>query len=198
MPMQMPIDAAMEAVRNQMPEKRWRHTLGVVDSAVRLAERFGENIEKTRAAALLHDAAKAWPVEKQRQAILADGDPAGLEALEYDKELWHAHAGAWTARRDFGVEDADVLNAIRYHTSGRIGMSRLEKIVCLADYIEPGRDFPGVDRLRELAAAATLEEALLEAFDGTLRVLLERRRIIFPLTVLARNDLLSQIRSGGY
>jgi len=187
----------MEAVRGQMPEHRWRHTLGVIDCAVRLAERFGEDAAKARTAALLHDVAKAWPTERQRQAILEDGDPAGLETLRYDKELWHAHAGCRAARRDFGVEDPDVLNAVRYHTSGRPGMSRLEKIVCLADYIEPGRDFPGVEHLRELAESASLEEALLEAFDGTLRVLLERRRTIFPLTVLARNDILSQIRSGG-
>lgn len=196
--MRMTIEAAMDAVRGQMPEKRWQHTLGVVDSAVQLAERFGADAGKARIAALLHDVAKAWPVEKQRQAVLEEGDPAGLDAIQYEKELWHAHAGAWTARREFGVEDPDILNAIRYHTSGRVGMSQLEKIVCLADYIEPGRDFPGVDRLREIAAKAPLEEALLEAFDGTLRVLLERRQRIYPLTVLARNDLLSQFRSGGY
>lgn len=180
----------MAAVERELPEKRWRHTLGVVDSAVKLAERYGGDPERARVAALLHDVAKAWPVDRQKQAIVEEGHPDGLETLSYDKELWHAHAGAYVARRDFGVEDAEVLSAIRYHTSGRVAMTLLDKIVCLADYIEPGRDFPGVERLRELAAGAGLEEALRAGFDGTMLVLIERERRIFPLTVLARNDLL--------
>ncbi|HZG76544.1 MAG TPA: bis(5'-nucleosyl)-tetraphosphatase (symmetrical) YqeK [Paenibacillus sp.] len=193
----MSIDEAMELVEREMPAKRWRHTLGVVDAAVALAERFGGDAEKARIAAVLHDVAKYWPVERQREAIVLDGDAAGLDTLLYDKELWHSHAGALVARRDFGVTDAETLNAIRYHTSGRPGMTLLEKIVCLADYIEPGRDFPGVDRLRELSERS-LEEALIAGFDGTLRFLIEQGKRIYPVTVLTRNDLLTHIRPGGF
>ncbi|WP_375295242.1 bis(5'-nucleosyl)-tetraphosphatase (symmetrical) YqeK [Paenibacillus sp.] len=195
--MRMSVDEACALVEREMPAKRWRHTLGVVESSVALAERFGADVEKARIAAILHDVAKYWPVEKQRQAILADGDEAGLDTLLYDKELWHSHAGAFVARRDFGVGDAEALDAIRYHTSGRPGMTKLEKIVCLADYIEPGRDFPGVDTLRELSEKS-LEEALVAGFDGTLRFLIEQGKRIYPLTVLTRNDLLTQIRPGGF
>ncbi|MNI92120.1 putative nicotinate-nucleotide adenylyltransferase [compost metagenome] len=96
--------------------------------------------------------------------------------------------GAFVAERDYEITDAEVLGAIRYHTSGREGMSLLEKIVCLADYIEPGRDFPGVDEIRRLSKVS-LEEGLIAGFDSTISLLLQKRRIVFPLTVLARNDL---------
>ncbi len=195
--MRMTVDEAMRLVEKEMPAKRWRHTLGVIESAVALAERFGGDAEKARVAALLHDVAKYWPVERQREAILEDGDAAGLDTLSGDKVLWHSHAGAFVARRDFGVTDAETLNAIRYHTSGRPGMTLLEKIVCLADYIEPGREYPGVERLRELSGHS-LEEALVAGFDGTLRFLIEQGKHIYPLTVLTRNDLLTHIRPGGF
>ncbi|WP_274365531.1 bis(5'-nucleosyl)-tetraphosphatase (symmetrical) YqeK [Paenibacillus thermotolerans] len=181
------IDRLMSEVSKQMPERRWKHTLGVVSSAMKLAERYGDDPEKAELAAVLHDVAKFWPVDKQRDTIMEEG--LHLDVLDYDKELWHAHAGAYVARRDYGVADAEVLNAIRYHTSGRVGMSRLEKIICLADYIEPGREFPGVDNLRRLSEES-LEEALLAGFDGTISFLMEKRKRIYPLTVLTRNDLI--------
>ncbi|HZG78503.1 MAG TPA: bis(5'-nucleosyl)-tetraphosphatase (symmetrical) YqeK [Paenibacillus sp.] len=195
--LRMTIEEAMSAVEREMPAKRWLHTLGVVDSAVALAERFGGDPEKARVAAVLHDVAKFWPVDRQREAIVEEGADAGLDTLPYDKELWHSHAGAYVARRDFGLADEETLDAIRYHTSGRVGMTLLDKIVCLADYIEPGRDFPGVDRLRVLAETS-LEQALVAGFDGTIRLLLDRGSRIYPLTVLARNDLITHIRSGGF
>ena len=197
MTMRMSVEEAMALVEREMPAKRWKHTLGVIDSAVALAERFGGDAEKARVAAILHDVAKFWPVDRQRAAIEEEGAPAGLDTLSYDKELWHSHAGAYAAKRDFGVEDEEMLDAIRYHTSGRVGMTKLDKIVCLADYIEPGREFPGVDRLRELAETS-LEEALIAGFDGTIRFLLEQGKRIYPLTVLTRNDLINTIRSGGF
>src|SRR5690606_35476874 len=92
------------------------------------------------------------------------------------------------AQRDYGVQDPEVLDAIRWHTSGRIGMTKLDKIVCLADYIEPGRDFPGVDKIREFAEH-NLDKALLAGFDTTIVFLTEQGKTIYPTTVLARNDL---------
>ncbi|MCI3923189.1 bis(5'-nucleosyl)-tetraphosphatase (symmetrical) YqeK [Paenibacillus sp. TRM 82003] len=194
----MTIDEMKDAVSREMPEKRWRHTLGVVQSAVELAERFGADPEKARVAAILHDVAKYWPVDRQSAAIREEGAAAGLDTLPYDKELWHSHAGAYAAKRDFGIEDEDILDAIRYHTSGRVGMTTLDKVVCLADYIEPGRDFPGVDRIRELANVS-LEQALVEGLSGTILFLLQKNKRIYPLTVLARNDLLQPNSiSGGF
>ena len=180
----------MDAVRAQMPEKRWNHTLGVMETAVILANRFGADPEKADLAAILHDVAKYWPVDRMAELMRANGlDP---ELLDEDKELWHAPVGAFVAVREYGVRDADVLNAIRYHTSGRTGMSKLEMVVCLAYYMEPGRNFPGVDRIRELAEHS-LERALLAGFDSTVAFLLEKGKRILPLTVLARNDLITRM-----
>lgn len=179
-------EALIEAVSGQMPDKRWKHTLGVMESAVKLAQRYGADPQRAETAAILHDVAKYWPVERMREIIEQNG--LSTELLKYDKQLWHAEVGAYTAEHDYGIQDTEVLDAIRYHTSGRENMSLLERIVCLADYIEPGRDFPGVEEIRRLSKVS-LEEGLIAGLDSTIRVLLEKRRIVFPLTVLARNDL---------
>lgn len=188
----MNLEALREATRRQMPEKRWNHTLGVVETAVRLAEKYGADKDKAELAALLHDYAKAWPISRQEQVIREHDLPQDL--LDYDKELWHAHAGAWAVRTEHGIEDEEVLDAIRYHTSGRENMTLLDKIVCLADYMEPGRSFPGVDRIRELAESS-LEEALVAGFDSTITHLIELGKRIYPLTVIARNALISEIKT---
>jgi putative nucleotidyltransferase with HDIG domain len=134
-----------ERLREKLSEDRYRHTQNVLCMAVDMAERFGADADKTRLAALFHDYRK--------------GD--GAE----DDNLLHGSMAADVLRDEYGVEDADVLNAVRYHTTGRRGMSRLEMIVFLADTLEPGRTYEGVDELRKLA----FED--LEA--GTLRVLKE-------------------------
>lgn len=179
-------EALIEAVSAQMPDKRWKHTLGVMESSIQLAEQYGADPVRAETAAILHDVAKYWPVERMREII--EQNDLNLDLLRYDKQMWHAEVGAFVAEKDYGITDPDILNAIRFHTSGREDMSLLEKIVCLADYIEPGRDFPGVDNIRKLAKVS-LEEGLVAGFDSTISLLLEKRRGIFPLTVLARNDL---------
>lgn len=185
-------DVLIEAVSSQMPAKRWEHTKGVMETAVILAGRFGADPVKAELAAILHDVAKYWPVQKLHQMMVEH--KLSEELLHYDKQLWHAEVGAFVAEHEYGVTDAEVLDAIRYHTSGRIGMTLLDKVVCLADYMEPGRDFPGVNNIRELANHS-LEEALAAGFDSTIVHLLSRRQIIFPLTVLARNDLIKQLEA---
>lgn len=177
------------AISGGMPAKRWKHVEGVMESAVLLAERYGADPARADLAALLHDLAKFWPIDKQ-EAIVRDHG-LNAELLEHDKQLFHAEVGAYIARVEYGVQDEEVLDAVRYHTSGRVGMTLLDKVVCLADYIEPGREYPGVDHIRELAEK-NLEDALIAGFDSTISFLLEKGKLIFPLTVLARNDLIKQ------
>jgi predicted HD superfamily hydrolase involved in NAD metabolism len=185
-----------EAVKSQMPSKRWEHTLGVVSSAVELSRKYGADPEKADLAALLHDYCKYWPIDKQRQAYAEEGLPE--DVLDYDPQLLHGPLAAAIARKQFGIDDEEVLGAIRYHTSGRAGMTLLEKIVCLADYIEPGRDFPGVNNIREIAEHS-LEKALIAGFDSTIRFLLEKGKKVYPDTIMARNSLIAELerqRSG--
>ncbi|KQY87361.1 phosphohydrolase [Paenibacillus sp. Root52] len=180
----------IQAVSGQMPEKRWKHTLGVMQSAVYLAGKYGADPVKADLAAILHDVAKYWPVSELEAVIRDNG--LNEDLLQHDKQLWHSEVGAFVAQRDYGIDDLEIINAIRWHTSGRVGMSLLDKVVCLADYIEPGRDFPGVDRIRE-QAEHSLEEGLIAGFDSTISLLLSQRRVIYPLTMFARNDLITQL-----
>ncbi|WP_409341406.1 bis(5'-nucleosyl)-tetraphosphatase (symmetrical) YqeK [Paenibacillus sp. MBLB4367] len=184
-------EAMMEEVRSQMPAKRWEHTVGVMKSAVLLAGQYGADVQKAELAALLHDYCKYWPVDKQRSVLEECGELGDL--LEYDKALLHAPAAAVLVCNKFGIEDAEVLDAIRYHTSGRVGMTLLDKIVCLADYIEPGRDFPEVNLLRQLAETS-LEKALIAGFDSTISYLLGKGQKVYPMTLLARNALIDECR----
>jgi predicted HD superfamily hydrolase involved in NAD metabolism len=188
----------MERTRQQMPSKRWEHTQGVMETAVRLAAKYGADPDKADLAALLHDYCKYWPVEEQIRAYREFGLPE--DALEYDPQLLHGPLAAEVVRRELGVADTEVLDAIRWHTSGRERMTLLDKIVCLADYIEPGRDFPGVHNIREIAEYS-LEKALIAGFDSTIRFLIEKGKKVYPLTLLARNALIDEVRvaerSGG-
>lgn len=178
-------------ISGQMPEKRWRHVEGVMTTSVSLAERYGADPHKADLAALLHDLAKFWPVDRQEAVMLEHG--LNPDLLHYDKQLLHAEVGAYVAEKEYGIEDVEVLNAVRYHTSGREHMTLLDKIVCLADYIEPGRDFPGVENIRELAGSS-LEKALIAGFDSTISFLLQQGKTIFPLTVVARNGLIREMK----
>lgn len=186
----MNLETLMETVQSQMPAERWEHTRGVMASALELAHRFGADAHQAELAAILHDYAKYWPMEKQRRTIERDG--RAIELLAHDPVLWHAEAGAIVAEKELGITDRDVLDAIRYHTSGRRGMTLLEKIICLADYIEPGRRFPGVEQIRT-AAEKSLEHGLLTGLDHTIRFLLDRRKKIFPRTLEARNGLIEEL-----
>lgn len=187
----MNLEKLREATQGQMPEKRWKHTLGVVATAIELASRFGGDPVKAELAALLHDYSKAWSIDRMEAIIREQHLPE--ELLSFDKELWHAHVGAWAVQNEHQIMDEEVLDAIRYHTSGRENMTQLDKIICLADYMEPGRDFPGVSKIRKLAKHS-IEEALVAGFDSTIQLLIERGKRIFPLTMQARNDLIVQLK----
>ncbi|GAB2703954.1 bis(5'-nucleosyl)-tetraphosphatase (symmetrical) YqeK [Paenibacillus thermoaerophilus] len=187
----MHLNELIERTRSQMPAKRWQHTLGVVETSVKLAEQFGADPRKAEIAAVLHDYCKFWPVDKQLR-ILRDNPELPQDLPEYDNALLHSHVGAWIARHELGIDDEEVLDAIRWHTSGRVGMTALDKVVCLADYIEPNRDFPGVEKMRELARHS-MERALIAGFDSTISFLLQKGKKIYPLTVMSRNALIGEL-----
>lgn len=114
--------------------------------------------------------------------------PAHL--LDHNPELWHAPVGAYLVQREAGVQDEDILDAIRYHTSGRPGMTLLEKVIYVADYIEPNRAFPGVDEVRKLAET-DLNQALIQSIKNTMVFLMKKNQPVFPDTFLTYNWLVS-------
>jgi predicted HD superfamily hydrolase involved in NAD metabolism len=181
-----------EYLRNNLKENRLKHSLGVRETAVKLAKKYGANIEKSRIAALVHDIAK----EKKGEEILAICKVEGINIdnlSENSPSLLHGEAGAIIARDLMGVADEEILKAIKYHTTGRKNMSILEKVIYLADCIEPGRDFPGVEELRKLSESS-LEAALLLSFDITIKSVISRGQLIHLDTIEARNYLIQNGR----
>jgi predicted HD superfamily hydrolase involved in NAD metabolism len=183
-------ETALQLVRPQLTEHRYQHTLGVMETAIMLANLYGGDVKKAELAAIFHDYAKFRPKEEMKEIISNQGFPTDL--LDYNAELWHAPAGAYLVQREAGITDQEVLSAIRYHTSGKAGMSLLEKIIYLADYIEPGRHFPGVDEVRGMAVE-NLDRALLKSVQNTILFLMKKNQPVYPETFHTYNDL---IRNG--
>lgn len=136
-------------VATQLSSKRMGHVLRVEAEALALAKRYGADMERVSIAALLHDYAREWP----RETLLKSIEPAGLSAelYDYDVEVLHGVVGWYVIQQQFQIEDPTILRSIRYHTIGAIRPSIVEKIVFVADYIEPQRTFPGVEQARALA-----------------------------------------------
>lgn len=169
-------------------KNRYLHTMRVVETCERLAKVHNEDLEKVRLAALLHDSAKF--ISKDRVFEMAKKlDILDEEIYGYNIALVHAPLAAKIARDKYAIKDQDILNAISYHTTGRENMSLLEKIVFMGDYIEPSRDFRGIEEIRKLAFD-DLDGSLILAIDTNIRFLLERGKLISLDSIKARNYLL--------
>ena len=167
--------------------KRMPHVLGTEQEAVRLARQYGADETQARIAALLHDCTKKLDMDRQLTLCRQYGIP--LDDLErHALKLLHAKTGAAIARDVFAVDDA-VYRAIYWHTTGHPNMTKLEKIIYLADYIEPSRDFPGVDDLRR-AVHADLDRGLLKALDDSIRDMQQWGNPVHHNTLDARDYLL--------
>ena len=163
--------------------KRFEHTLGVEYTAAALAMCHGASVEDARLAGLLHDCAKCFSDEKRLSVCEKKNIPI-TEIEERNPFLLHAKVGAFLAKEKYGVENRDVLNAILYHTTGREGMSLLEKIIFVADYIEPGRkQAPNLPEIRRLAFQ-DLDKALLWSLEDTLKYLKRSGGETDPMTEL--------------
>lgn len=178
---------------NKLSKKRFIHTLGVVESAIYLAKKYGVNVEDARLAAMLHDCAKELPL-LEMQDLVADLD-CDVDML-HSGALLHGLAGMVLANTHYGITNREVLEAIRVHTTGKVGMSKLDKVIFLADYIEPNRNFPGVNDIRA-AAEQSLDAGVLCGFDMTIRHLIDSDDTIYPLTIVSRNDLIQHMKKGG-
>lgn len=171
--------------------ERFEHSLRVEKIALALAKKHRVSRQKIILSALLHDCARRY----DRRELLKQAKTLGLPIdpiRKFEPKLFHGEIGAMIAEKEFGVRSADVLNAIRYHTTGRPGMSKLEKIVYLADHIEEGRDFSGVGRLRKLAFQ-DMDRTIFESTSAMISFLLEKNLPIYSATVETRNHFLLKI-----
>lgn len=166
--------------------RRIPHVLGTEQEAIHLAERWGADVDKARRAALLHDCTKKLSLPEQ--LAVAERFRVPLDEMERREiKLLHAKTGAGVAETVFGT-DREITDAIRWHTTGRAGMTLLEKVIYLADYIEPTRDFPGVGELRR-TCYEDLDAGLLLGLEMTIREMEARGAPIHPKTLEARDAL---------
>lgn len=184
-------EVALELVEKQLTERRYQHTLGVTESAIDLANRYGADVKKAELAAIFHDYAKFRPKDEMRGIIVSQGMTSTL--LDFHSELWHAPVGAYLVEKEAGITNTEILDAIRYHTSGRVGMTLLDKVIYLADYIEPGRLFPRVDEVRE-TAKISLNQAVIEAMRNTIVFLMKKKQAVYPDTFHSYNDLIMKTK----
>jgi len=178
-------------MKKRMSEKRFAHTLRTAEYARTLALRFGEDPDAAYLAGLLHDCTKEWSDDAQLNFLSQHG--IMIDSLQkLFPQLYHARSAAIVAKETFGASDA-VCSAIRWHTTGCAGMSRLDMILWISDLIEPGRNFPGVERLR-IFAEINLEDAVLAGMEHSLAYLEGKNQRIDETMVNARNWLLNRER----
>ncbi len=181
-------------LKENLSEKRFLHTVKVAETAVSLAQRWGLDKEKAFCAGLLHDSAKEIPKEEAIRLL----EDYGYIPDEVEKSSWallHAPLSEAFARDIFKVCDEEILNAIRYHTTGRANMSLLEKVIYLADIIEPNRSYDKVSEIRELSYK-DLDKAVLKAADLSIEYTLKQGNLLHKDTILARDYILNLTKEG--
>ena len=184
-------EALLAKMETVMPEKRLRHCLGVEKAARELAERFSLDVEKAGLAGLLHDYAKK--VSDEDFLALIDKYQLDPDLKKWGNNVWHGMVGIYRIQEDLGIEDAEILRAIEIHTVGSGTMSELDKVVYVADYIEHNRDFPGVDKARELAQRS-LNQAVAYETARTVEHLAHKGMPIYPQTLGTYNAFVGYLK----
>ena len=185
-----PKERIKESIETYLSEKRKCHTLAVASEALALARHYGVEPEKAELAALFHDMFREKPQEILDEYVRELGlDTSYLG----NSNLAHGRIAGIIMKRDYGIKDQDIINAVSYHTTGRAGMSALEKIIYLADAIEPGRGYPGAEVLRELAYE-NLDQACINAMNRSIDFIKSRGLVLDWDTIRARDYLMEQER----
>lgn len=173
-------------LQNRLNEKRYYHSLCVADEATRLAEKYGGDADKAYLAGLLHDITKNASDEEHLQIFKEFG--IILSNIEQNaKKLWHAMSGAEYVKNFLGINDPEIIDAIRYHTTAKADMSLLARILYLADFTSKDRDYEDVDVIREYVDES-LEKALIYALQYSITDLVKQGRAVHPDTVEAYNQ----------
>lgn len=179
----------IDRLKKALKDKRFQHVLRVEETAVKLAEQYGVDVEKASIAGLCHDYAKQRPDED----FIAEIKKKGLNPLllDYGNAIWHGVVGAELIKDELGIWDEDILNAVRHHTTGAPVMTKLEQVIYMADYIEPGRDFTGVKKARVITAA-NLQAGVAYQTKHTLAYLIENGKPVYSKTIDTYNAWVPQ------
>lgn len=185
------IEGIIDRLRQNMSTDRFKHTLGVVNTAVELAEQFGVDPKKARLAALLHDCARDY----SEGQLLKAANSYGLEVDFIQKELplmLHGPVGAVLAKEEYNVTDGQILRAIEIHTTGCKEINDLDKVIMTADFIEPGRRYPEAKYVREqiYRQGMDLNRAVLSILEFKIKSVLKCKWLLHPQLVECRNRLL--------
>lgn len=177
-------DELIKKVHEKLDDKRFQHCLRVEQQAFQLAKQNQVNTEKAAIAGLLHDYAKQRSDHDFIKVI--NDKQMDPELLDYGNAIWHGVVGAEFIKDELHIFDEEILNAVRRHTVGAPYMTKLDQIIYMADYIEPGRDFPGVEKARELTNQS-LKKGVFFQTQQTLKYLVENGRPIYPGTIATYN-----------
>lgn len=178
-------DVLIEKLKENLKEKRFNHCLRVEKKSIELAKKYGADEKKAAFVGLIHDYCKEMPDEKFISIIKEK--KMDTELLNYGNEIWHGIVGAEIIKAELGIEDEEILNAIRRHTIAAPYMTTLDKILFVADFIEDGRDFPGVDEARKIANES-LDDVVSFELKHTLEFLINKEVKIYPKTLDSYNE----------
>lgn len=182
------IEEMKSYLKENLMESRYNHTLGVVETAIKLAEINNVDKSKAEIAALAHDIAKNKTIYELKELIDKNNIILSYDE-EKNQELWHSMVGPILAKEIFKIDDEEILSAIRWHTTGKENMSTLDKVIYMADMIEPNRSFPKVDELRR-ETFNDLDKGFLNGLNHTIEYLLKKGVPIDINSIKARNYLL--------
>ena len=175
-----------QEVKRHLTQGRFYHSQCVAAEAEKLARRYGADLEKARLCGILHDVMKDTPAQEQLKILEKSGIILTV-AQRRNRKLWHALSGAAYLRDALGIADQEILGAVECHTSGKGGMSLLDKVLFVADYISADRDYPGVEELR-VTAYRSLEEAMVEGIRFTVDELMGQELPVAAESIEAYND----------
>lgn len=188
----MTVEEMRRELQSRLNKNRFAHSIGVANTAVKLAKKFGVDEDKAYIAGLLHDCAR----EFENDELIEQAELRNIKIGEVEKNsplLLHAYIGAKMISEIYGVEDKEISQAIYRHTVGARDMTNLDKIIYFADMIEPNRNYPGVDKLREVAETSNnLDEIILTAMNESIIFVVQKNSLLHPDTIDARNFLLLQ------
>lgn len=178
----------IEHIRPRLKESRFIHSLNVAESAKELAIIYGGDIDKCYTAGLLHDVTKN-SADSEHEELFSLGGITLSPDERSNKKLWHSISGAEYVKYKLNIDDEDIINAVRYHTTGRVGMTLIEKIIYIADFISEERDYPDVDVMRALSAVS-LEKAMLYSLRYTIPDLIKTGRTVHKNSIELYNELI--------